>query len=122
MWRMLGVAILVCPAIGCSGSTTTPSPTCPTLHGEISNPAHNVAPAPGVSNPPVLMHATADVCAANITFTIQLASGTLDRPTTRVAVLLDTDQNPSTGILEAPGLGADYSLDLDASSGQTAIL
>jgi hypothetical protein len=52
---------------------------------------------------------------------IQFASGTFDRPTTRVAVLLDTDQNGSTGIRQPNGVGADYDIDLAAGAGEATI-
>jgi len=70
---------------------------------------------------PDLVHATADVSSGNITFVIQFATGTLDRQTTRVAVLLDTERNASTGISQGNGLGADYALDMTVSSSQGAI-
>src|SRR5262249_41252991 len=71
--------------------------------------------------PPDLVRATADVAGGNVTFVIQFAPGTLDRLTTRVAVVLDTDRNGSTGISQGNGLGADYALDLTASRGLGAI-
>jgi len=65
---------------------------------------------------PDLVRATADVAAGNITFLIQFAPGTFDRQTTRVSVLLDTDENALTGIAQRQGLGADYGLDLAAAT------
>ena len=50
-----------------------------------------------------------------------MAPGTLDRQTTRVAILLDTDQDPSTGIRQQDGIGADYSIDMAASTSQATV-
>ena len=52
---------------------------------------------------------------------VQFAPGTLSRQSTRSSVLLDTDQNASTGLGQPDGLGADYSIDLDASRSQATI-
>jgi hypothetical protein len=59
--------------------------------------------------------------AGNITFVVQLAPGTLDRQTTRVSILLDTDQDPSTGIRQQDVIGADYGIDMAASTSQAMI-
>src|SRR5262249_37375557 len=40
---------------------------------------------------------------------------------TRVAIVLDTDANAATGINQGNGLGADYALDLVATTGQATI-
>ena len=71
--------------------------------------------------PPDLVHATVDVAAGNVTFIVQLAPGTLDRQATRVAVLLDTDQDSSTGIRQQDGIGADYTIDMAAGTGQASV-
>jgi hypothetical protein len=63
-------------------------------------------------NPPDLVHGTVDAKSGAVTLTIQFASGTLDRQSTRLNIELDTDQNPATGIVGAAGLGIDYVLDL----------
>jgi hypothetical protein len=68
-----------------------------------------------------LVRATAVVASGNITFVIQLASGTLNRQTTRVSVLVDTDQDAATGIREPNGLGADYAVDLAAGTSLATI-
>jgi hypothetical protein len=57
----------------------------------------------------------------NITFVVQLAPGNLDRPTTRVSILLDTDQDSSSGIRQQDGIGADYGIDLVPSTSQASI-
>jgi hypothetical protein len=109
-------------ASGCGGgSTTAPSANAQTLHGEVSDPTGDALSDPRVPVSPDLVHATADVAAGNIAFVVQFAPGTLNRQITRVTVLLDTDQDGSTGIRQADGLGADYSLDLVASTGQATV-
>jgi hypothetical protein len=120
-WLTLCITTLVFAAIGCGGSTTAPSTTSVALHGEVSDPLGDTLSDPRVPVPPDLVHATADVLAGNITFVVQLAPGTLDRQTTRVTILLDTDQDPSTGIRQQDGIGADYDIDLAASTSQAAI-
>jgi len=62
-----------------------------------------------------------DVAAGNITFVIQLASGTFDRQSTRVVVLLDTDQDGLTGLRQPDGLVADYGVDLEANTSQATV-
>jgi len=92
------------------GAPDSPSPAA--LHGEISDPQGDTQPDARVRVAPDLIHATADVAGGTITFVIQFASGTFDRQTTRVSVLLDTDMNASTGIAQRQGMGADYGLDV----------
>jgi hypothetical protein len=118
--RMACVAALLLAAAACSGSTAAPSST-QTVRGEVSDPTGDALSDPRVPAAPDLVHATADVVAGNITFVIQFAPGTLDRQTTRVSVLLDTDQDGSTGIRQASGIGADYDIDLAAGTSQAAI-
>ena len=124
MWRTSCVAILFFAAVSCGGSTTTPSTTSvtsTTLHGEITDP---IGDALSDSRVPVsldLVRATADVAAGNITFVIQMASGTLNRQTTRVSVLVDTDQDAATGIRQSNGIGADYDIDLAAGTSLATI-
>jgi hypothetical protein len=120
-WHTPCIATLFFAAISCGGSTTAPSTTSVTLHGEVSDPVGDALSDPRVAVPPDLVHATADVVAGSITFVVQLAPGTLDRQTTRVTILLDTDQDPSTGIRQQDGIGADYTIDMAASTGQAAV-
>jgi hypothetical protein len=120
-WQTLCIATLLLAAIGCGGSTTAPSMTSVTLHGEVSDQIGDTFSDPRVPVPPDLVHATADVSAGNLTFVVQLAPGTLDRQTTRVAILLDTDQDPSTGIRQQDGIGADYTIDMAASTSQATV-
>jgi len=120
-WRTLFVASLFFAAVSCGGPTTAPSTTPAPPHGEVTDPIGDTIADPRLLVPPDLVHATADVAAGNITFVIQFASGTFNRQTTRVSVLLDTDQNASTGIRQLDGMGADYSIDLDAGTGQAAV-
>ena len=116
------LALTMSMALGCGGSTPAPTtPTSATLHGEVVDAIGDARADPRVPVAPDLMRATIDVAAGSMTLVVTLASGTLDRQTTRISVLLDTDQNGSTGIPEPGGLGADYALDLAAASGQAAV-
>jgi hypothetical protein len=115
------IAALVLTANSCGSSATAPSATPVTLHGEVSDPVGDALTDSRVPVPPDLIHATADVAAGSVTFIVQLAPGTLDRQTTRVGVLLDTDQNPSTGIRQQDGIGADYTIDMAAGTGQASV-
>jgi hypothetical protein len=119
-WRLAYLAVLLAAA-GCSSPTTAPSASSQTLHGEVSDPTGDALSDFRVFVSPDLVHGTADVVAGNLTFVIQLAPGTLDRQTTRVSVLLDTDQNASTGVPEASGFGADYGIDLAAGTSQATV-
>ena len=119
--RTLLAIPLACAAIDCGGSSAAPSIAPPPLHGEAADAIGDTIAGGGVPIPPDLVHATVDVASGNITFLIQLAPGTLDRQTTRVEILLDTDQSSSTGIRQLNGLGADYSIDLVASASQTTV-
>ena len=119
--RGLGFGILFVAAVCCGGSTTAPPATSVTLHGEVNDPVGDTLTDSRVPISPDLVHATADVAAGNITFVIQLASGTFDRQSTRVVVLLDTDQDGSTGIRQPNGLVADYGVDPEASVGQAIV-
>jgi hypothetical protein len=119
--RAAYVAAILSSVVCCGGSTTGPSATPPTLHGEVSDPIGDVGdrPYPNVANPPDLVHATADVVAGNITFTVQLAPGTFDPGTTLLIINLDTDQNPSTG--QAPD-GVDYIVSMGDGQGNQALI
>jgi hypothetical protein len=120
-WRTTAYLAIVLTVSVCGCSTTAPSTTTATPHGEVSDPVGDAIADSRVPVSPDLVHATADVQAGNITFVVQFASGTFDRPTTRVSMVLDTDQNASTGILQLDGVGADYGIDLDASTSQAAV-
>jgi hypothetical protein len=69
---------------------------------------------------PDLVHASGDVSSGNLTFAIQFAAGTLDSTSTRVSILLDTDESATTGIAESTNFGAD-SLDLNTAAGLASI-
>ena len=116
-WTALSVATLLFIAAGCGGSTpTTPSTTLSApLRGEVNDPAGDSPSDPRVAVTSDLVHATAEVTGGNITFVIRLAPGTLDRQTTRVVILLDTDQSAATGIRQNDGMGVDYALELLSS-------
>jgi hypothetical protein len=119
----IGAATAILTA-ACGSNTTisTTAPSTTTLHAEVTDPVGDAIASPGVPNPPDLVHGTVDVVGGSLTFTIQFGPGTLDRQTTRLTIQLDTDQNASTGITGASGLGIDYVLDLWAArSTQTLI-
>jgi hypothetical protein len=106
--------------VSCGSSPTAPSTTS-TLHGEVSDPIGDTIADARVSVPPDLARATVDVAAGNVTIVVTVAPGTLNRQATRVSALLDIDQNGATGIRQGDGIGADYSIDLAASTGQATI-
>jgi hypothetical protein len=122
-WRTPPVAALLFAAVSCGGSTTAPSSitSATLLHAEITDPIGDTLSDARVPVAPDLVRVTADVAAGNITFVVQFAAGTLDRQATRVTILLDTDQDGSTGIRQLDGLGADYDIDLAAATSQASI-
>jgi hypothetical protein len=95
--------------------------TVAALHGEITDVTGDAVSDPRVAVAADLVRATADVSAGNLTVVIQFAPRTLDRPTTRVSLLLDVDRNGSTGIGQGNGIGADYAVDFAAVSGLATI-
>ena len=116
--RACSLAAVVIAAAACGlppGPSDSPSSSSG-LHGEITDPAGDTQSDARVRIAPDLIRATADVGGGNITVVIHFAPGTFDHQTTRVSVLLDTDLNTSTGIAQRPGLGADYGIDLVAST------
>src|SRR5712691_10854427 len=126
LWRTARTTwlALLLVASACSSSTgpVGPATASSSLHGEVTDPVGDALADPRVPTSPDLVHATADVTAGSLTFVIiQFAPGTLDRQTTRVSLLLDTDQDGSTGISQADGIGADYSVDLAAGTSQAAV-
>jgi hypothetical protein len=102
-------------ACGTNTPSSTTGPSTPTFHAEVTDPVGDAVASPGVPNPPDIVRGTVDVIGGSITFAIQFAPATLDRQTTRLTIELDTDQNPSTGITGASGLGIDYVLDMWAA-------
>jgi hypothetical protein len=115
--RLTYLAVLLLAA-GCSGSTTptTPSPTAPIFHADVSDPVGDPIrnpTFPQFTNLPDLVRATVDVVGGNITFSIRLAPGTFDPQTTLLLIDLDTDQNASTGFARN-GQGVDFSLNMGA--------
>jgi hypothetical protein len=118
----IGAATAILTA-ACGGNTpsSTTAPSANTFHAEVADPAGDAVASPGVQNPPDLVHGTVDVSSGAVTFTIQFASGTFDRQSTRLSIELDTDQNPATGIVGAAGLGIDYLLDVWAPANQTKV-
>jgi len=121
MLRFALAAIGLAGCMACGSSSTTPSISLGTLHVDVSDPVGDAIVDSRIAVSPDLVAATVDVSAGNITFLIRFAPGTLDRQTTRVAIVLDTDRSGSTGISQGNGLGADYALDLTAITSQAAI-
>jgi hypothetical protein len=108
----------------CGGGSTSPaapSAAALTLHAEVTDPRGDQASDPLVPNPPDLVRATVDVAAGTLTVGVQFRPGTFDRQTTRVSIVLDTDRDPTTGIVQGAGLGADYGLDAVAATGQVIV-
>lgn len=126
MWRASLLAAGVSAALSCGESTVGPSTSelhsNSSLHAEATDPAGDALADAHVPVSPDLLHATADVAGGNITWVVQLRSGTLDRQTTRVSIVLDTDQNASTGIQEWDGFGADYAIDFNISAAQATVV
>jgi hypothetical protein len=98
-----------------------PPVTSVTRHGEVNDPVGDTLSDPRVAVAPDLVHATVNAAAGNITFVVQLAPGTFDRQSTRIVVLLDTDQDGLTGIRQPDGLVADYGVDLEANTSQATV-
>jgi hypothetical protein len=122
MRMTIGVASLVVTvACGSCTSSSTTAPSANTFHAEVTDPTGDAVASAGVPKPPDLTRGTVDVSGGNVTFTIQFAAGTMDPQSTRVTVELDTDQNASTGITGASGLGIDYVLDMWTRSTQTGV-
>jgi hypothetical protein len=120
-WQFaLGVLSLIA-LTACGSSSTSPSISLGTFHVDVTDPVGDVVIDRRIAVSPDLVEATADATASNVTFVIRFAPGTLDRQTTRVTVLIDSDRNGSTGISQGNGLGADYALDLTAITSQAAI-
>ena len=120
-WRAVVVAAAIIAA-SCGGSQSAPTaPASTTLRADVADPVGDTLSDPRLPVAPDLVHATATVENGSLTLVVSFAPGTLDRQTTRVAVLLDTDQNPATGIRQGTTLGADFALDLFAPNNQTTI-
>jgi hypothetical protein len=116
----MGYLAAVLLASGCGGSTAAPSPA--TLHAEIGDPVGDALADPSARVSPDLTHATIDVSNGSMTVAVRFAPGALDPSTSRLTVQLDTDQNPSTGIRLANGLGVEYAIDMPAFSSQANVL
>jgi len=116
------VVALGLTAAACGGSTTSPTTTAaPPPHGEVTDPAGDAMSDPRIGVSPDLIRATADVASGNITFVVQYAPGTFNRQTTLASLVLDTDQDRTTGIAQPDGVGADYSVVLTAATSQATI-
>jgi len=119
-------AVVVAAAISaaaCGGSPSGPTaPASTALRADVADPVGDTMSDPRMPVAPDLVRATATVENGNLTLVVSFAPGTFDRQTTRVAVLLDTDQNPATGIRFGAALGPDFALDLFAPNNQTTIV
>lgn len=114
--------VAVIAATACTSSTAPSLPTgSQTLHATVTDAVGDAVVDARVPVSPDLIRATADVAGGSLTLMIQFAPGTFDRQTTRVSVLLDTDQDGSTGIRQGDGIGADYAVDLAAATGQAIV-
>jgi len=122
----LTLALAIAAAFAaCGGSGTAPSTTTTTpapLRADISDPVGDAAADARVPVPPDLVHATMTVASQSLMLVVTFAPGTFARQTTKVSALLDTDSNGTTGIRQPDGVGADYSIDIDANTGSAAIL
>jgi hypothetical protein len=121
----MGYVAAVLLASGCGGSTGALSPAAPSpaaLHAEIGDPVGDALADPSARVSPDLTHATIDVANGSITVAIRFAPAAFDPATARVTVQLDTDQNPSTGIRQANGMGVEYVIDMPAFSSQANVL
>jgi hypothetical protein len=118
-------AVVAALSVACGGSSTTaPSTTPVTLHGEVSDPIGDAVLTPVIRNGvvmtpvvpvlPDLVAATVDVSSGNLTVTVSFASATLSRADTAFCLLLDTDENPATGNAgsgpDSATFGWDYSV------------
>ena len=120
-WRA-GAVVAALTATACGGSQSAPTaPASTALRADVADPVGDTLSDPRLPVAPDLVRATATVESGSLTLVVSFAPGTFDRQTTRVAVLLDTDQNPATGIRQGTAFGADFTLDLFAPNDQTAI-
>jgi hypothetical protein len=119
--RTLLAVTLACATIDCGGSTTAPAIAFTAPHAAVTDAAGDALADARVPVAPDLVEATADVAASSITFMVRLRPGTLDRTTTWISILLDTDQNPATGVGEPGGLGADYGIDMAVGTGLATV-
>jgi hypothetical protein len=113
--------VLLTAACGSNTPSSITTPSTNTFHAEVVDSTGDAVVSPGGLRPPDLVHGTVDVSSAAVTVTIQFASGTFDRQSTRVNIELDTDQNPATGIVGVAGLGIDYVLDLWTLTNQAKV-
>ena len=120
-WRAV-VVVAAITAGACGGSQSAPTaPASTALRADVTDPVGDTVSDSRLPVAPDLVHAVATVENGSLTLVVSFAPGTFDRQTTRVSVLLDTDQNPATGIRQVTALGADFTLDLFAPSNQTTI-
>lgn len=110
-------------AISCGSATTTPTSVSTALSGSVTDPVGDAVNLPVFRNGgsvtpivpvlPDLAAATLAVSGGRLTATISFAPGTLSHTDTFACLMLDTDENASTGTPSAGGdvrLGFDYSV------------
>jgi hypothetical protein len=110
----VSVLLLVAPGCGRSTAPTAPPAPAATLIGNATDPVGDALITPvirdGVLVTPVvpvlpdLVAGLIENTGGNLTATVSFAPGSLSRADTTFCVLLDTDENPTTG---NSGLGAD---------------
>jgi len=115
------LVLIVAVGLACGGSSNSPATPSQSigaaLHGEVSDPVGDALPDPRISNSPDLVRGTADVLAGNITFTMRVTPASFNASTTRFTVLLNIDQNLSTG---TGTLGVEYFLQMGGIFGNQA--
>ena len=118
---LLGVALILTISCGSSTTSSATAPSTTTLHAEVTDPPGDAVASAGAPNPPDMVHGTVDVIGGNVTFAIQFVPGTLNGQSTTLTIDLDTDQNASTGVPGATGLGIDYVVAVRANTNQALV-
>jgi len=91
-------------------------------HVDVTDPIGDAVRDSRIPVSPDLVHAAVTVAGGYAAFAVEFAPGTFNPQTTRVSIVLDTDQNGLTGIRQFDGMGADFALDLAAATGTAAVL
>jgi hypothetical protein len=112
------VCAIAIASVACGGSPTGPATSSQSsLHAEVTDPPGDALRDARVPNSPDLVRGTMDVVAGNITLTVRVAPSTFNQLTTRFTVLLNTDQNLSTG---TGTLGVEYFVQMGGILGNRA--
>jgi hypothetical protein len=94
-------AIVAILTTACGGSQASPgAPTQslnPSLRGEVTDPSGDALADARIASSPDLVRASLDAWTRSITVAVRVSAGTFASQTTRFIVLLNTDQNPTTG-------------------------